>query len=188
MASGTGGWQFARPEIQLAQTIYDDVIYIELDMPAENSNGEIAATLAMAVNNPDEGSLWTGTGRLEIEDVYSDPDCVTALANGDTDRFYVRTDSTVPVRTWNTDATGTGPGHEDSTDRDGNHQTIIPDLTGLKGLFRAANGKTMSRHYGTQNSTDFPSYTATEDLCRPVLVEARFGQELHDNDPATQRP
>ncbi|HPA11499.1 MAG TPA: FlgD immunoglobulin-like domain containing protein, partial [Treponemataceae bacterium] len=73
-------------------------------------------------------------------------------------------------------------------DRDGNHQTIIPDLTGLKGLFRAANGKTMSRHYGTQNSTDFPSYTATEDRCRPVLVEARFGQELHDNDPATQRP
>jgi hypothetical protein len=157
-------------------------------MPAENSNGEISTALAMPAVDINAGALWTGTRTLKIEGVYSDPDCATALANGDTDRFYVRTDSTAAPRTWNTDAIGSNAGHADSTDRDGNHQTIIPDLTGLKGLFRAANGKTMSRHYGTQNSTDFPSYTATEDRCRPVLVEARFGQELHDNDPATQRP
>ena len=186
-AGGTGGWQFARPEIRLAQTIYDDVIYIELDMPAENSNGEIAATLAMPAVDINAGALWTGTGTLKIGGVYSQPDCSAPLT-GDASSFYVRTDSAADPRTWNTDAIGTNAGHLDSTDRDGNNQTIIPDLTGLKGLFRAANGKTMSRHYGTQNSTDFPSYTATEDRCRPVLVEARFGQELHDNDPATQRP
>ncbi len=182
--SGTN-WQFDSPTIAAAETWYDDVIRVDFDMNIENSNGEINSVITTAWASLAAGGVWfdsTETAR-RFDGVFSNADCTTVLPNNaDTDIFYIRTAAT---QRWNTDATGLSEGAIESTDRHGVHQTGIPDLSFLKGLFRAANGKTMSPHYGAHGE---PVYSATADRCRPVVVEVRTGQELHETVQANQRP
>jgi len=191
--AGSGGWQFSRPQISLAATVYDDVIRVEFQdqfgtpVAIENTSDEIHSLINAAAVNVANGSAWYNGGTLKFSGTYTDPDCVTTTNGaGDRSSFYILTSG----GSWNTDATGSSAGDivddavpsgdDRSTDRDGVPQTAIPDLSFLKGLFRAANGKTMIRAYG---ASSYPRYTATADSCRPVLVGVEVGQAPVSGDP-----
>ena len=172
--------QFFVPKIKKAYSVYDDVIFVEFDMPLENSKGEIAKNIAW---------LKYSNGLEDFEGVYSDSDCTKKLtaADGDVSSFYLKGQNS-----WNTDATGTLPCSPalkslvDSTDRKGVHKNLTTDLSFLEGIFTSADGHTMCENYGAGNKNgSVPErYTQTEDRASPVLIAVYTGQELHTNAKA----
>lgn len=173
--------QFLGPKIKKAYSVYDDVIFVEFDLPLENSNGEIAKNIA---------GLKYSNGSENFEGVYSDPDCTKELtkADGDVSSFYLKGQNS-----WNTDATGTLPcspalkSMVDSTDRKGVRKSLTTDLSFLEGIFTSADGHTMCENYGAGNKNgSVPErYTQTEDRASPVLIAVYTGQELHTNAKAS---
>ena len=173
--------QFFVPKIKKAYSVYDDVIFVEFDMPLENSNGEIAKNIA---------GLKYSNGSENFEGVYSDSDCTKKLtaADGDVRSFYLKGQNS-----WNTDATGTLPCSPalkslvDSTDRKGVRKNLTTDLSFLEGIFTSADGHTMCENYGAGNKNgSVPErYTQTEDRASPVLIAVYTGQELHTNAKAS---
>lgn len=173
--------QFFVPKIKKAYSVYDDVIFVEFDLPLENSNGEIAKNIA---------GLKYSNGSENFEGVYSDPDCTKELtkADGDVSSFYLKGQNS-----WNTDATGTLPCSPalkslvDSTDRKGVRKNLTTDLSFLEGIFTSADGHTMCENYGAGNKNgSVPErYTQTEDRASPVLIAVYTGQELHTNAKAS---
>lgn len=171
--------QFLVPKIEKAYSVYDDVIFVEFDLPLENSNGEIAKNIA---------GLKYSNGSENFEGVYSDPDCTKKLTDGDVSSFYLKGQNS-----WNTDATGTLPCSPaskslvDSTDRKGDRKNLTTDLSFLEGIFTSADGHTMCENYGAGNKNgSVPErYTQTEDRASPVLIAVYTGQELHTNAKAS---
>ena len=173
--------QFFVPKIKKAYSVYDDVIFVEFDLPLENSNGEIAKNIAW---------LKYSNGSENFEGVYSDSDCTKKLtaADGDVSSFYLK-----GKNSWNTDATGTLPcslalkSLVDSTDRKGIRKNLTTDLSFLEGIFTSADGHTMCENYGAGNKNgSVPErYTQTEDRASPVLIAVYTGQELHTNAKAS---
>lgn len=173
--------QFFVPKIKKAYSVYDDVIFVEFDLPLENSNGEIAKNIA---------GLKYSNGSETFEGVYSDSDCRKKLtaADGDVSSFYLKGQNS-----WNTDATGTlscSPALKslvDSTDRKGVRKNLTTDLSFLEGIFTSADGHTMCENYGAGNKNgSVPErYTQTEDRASPVLIAVYTGQELHTNAKAS---
>jgi hypothetical protein len=178
--TGNTNWQFSRPQISWAATIYDDVIRVEfhdqfgVPILIENSTNEINTLVNAAAGSAAVGSVWyNGLAPLKFSATFTNPLCtISTNGAGDLSAFYIRT----TAGKWNTDATGSGPGNAISTDRDGTSQARTVDLSFLKGLFRAADGKTMVRNY---NTNGFAAYTGTLDRCRPVLVRVEVGQAAH---------
>ena len=175
--SSNTGVQFELPQITKAYSVYDDVVYVEFNIPLENSKGEISTNLALYTNGElSKGGAWYSSSAFYFEGAYSDADCTTPVSS-DTDiqSFYLK-----GIETWNTDATGklsygsAAKSNEDSTDRSGTHKNVTTDLSFLEGLFTAADGHTMCSTYN-----DTTAYTATEDHASPVLIAAYTGQELH---------
>lgn len=173
--------QFFVPKIKKAYSVYDDVIFVEFDLPLENSNGEISKNIA---------GLKYSNGSEDFEGVYSDSDCTKKLtaADGDVSSFYLKGQNS-----WNTDATGTLPcslalkSLVDSTDRKGVRKNLTTDLSFLEGIFTSADGHTMCENYGAGNKNGSVSerYTQTEDRASPVLIAVYTGQELHTNAKAS---
>lgn len=171
--------QFFVPKIKKAYSVYDDVIFVEFDLPLENSKGEIAKNIA---------GLKYSNGSENFEGVYSDSDCTEKLADGDVSSFYLK-----GKNSWNTDATGTLPCSPalkslvDSTDRKGIRKNLTTDLSFLEGIFTSADGHTMCENYGAGNKNgSVPErYTQTEDRASPVLIAVYTGQELHTNAKAS---
>lgn len=173
--------QFFVPKIKKAYSVYDDVIFVEFDLPIENSNGEISKNIA---------GLKYSNGSENFEGVYSDSDCTKNLtaADGDVSSFYLKGQNS-----WNTDATGTltcSPALKslvDSTDRKGVRKNLTTDLSFLEGIFTSADGHTMCENYGAGNKNgSVPErYTQTEDRASPVLIAVYTGQELHTNAKAS---
>lgn len=173
--------QFLVPKIKKAYSVYDDVIFVEFDLPLENSHGEIAKNIA---------GLKYSNGSENFEGVYSDSDCTKELtaADGDVSSFYLKGQNS-----WNTDATGTLPCSPalkslvDSTDRKGVRKNLTTDLSFLEGIFTSADGHTMCENYGAGNKNgSVPErYTQTEDRASPVLIAVYTGQELHTNAKAS---
>lgn len=173
--------QFLVPKIKKAYSVYDDVIFVEFDLPLENSHGEIAKNIA---------GLKYSNGSENFEGVYSDSDCTKELtdADGDVSSFYLKGQNS-----WNTDATGTLPcspalkSMVDSTDRKGVRKNLTTDLSFLEGIFTSADGHTMCENYGAGNKNgSVPErYTQTEDRASPVLIAVYTGQELHTNAKAS---
>jgi len=182
-SGGNSGWNFTAPRIISVETVYDDVLRLTFDQAIENSNNEINAVIS---------SILTDTGASAFTGAFNDPACVPANStdgDGDLITFYIQTTNT----SWNTDATGIGIGAALSTDRDGNHQTTITDLTIPLGLLRAASGQGFVRNYGTTAVATTQVYDGQAgvgsfaDECRPVLVEASVGHsdpsQLDVRDP-----
>ncbi len=175
--------QFAVPKIKKAYSVYDDVIFVEFDLPLENSNGEIAENIA---------GLKYSNGSENFEGVYSDSDCAEKLtaADGDVSSFYLKGQNS-----WNTDATGTLACSSalkslvDSTDRKGVHKNLTTDLSFLEGIFTSADGHTMCENYGagSKDGSVPERYTLTEDRASPVLIAVYTGQELHTNGKASEQ-
>ena len=173
--------QFFVPKIKKAYSVYDDVIFVEFDLPLENSNGEISKNIT---------GLKYSNGSEKFEGVYSDSDCTKKLtaADGDVSSFYLKGQNS-----WNTDATGTFPcslaskSMVDSTDRKGVRKNLTTDLSFLEGIFTSADGHTMCENYGAGNKNGSvpEQYTQTEDRASPVLIAVYTGQELHTNAKAS---
>ncbi len=191
---GNTNWQFERPQIRTAETVYDNVIRITLEdasgtvMAIENSSNEISSAVSAAAADSDPGSVWCNTtgadGEIKFTGTFTDAECTTSTDGaGDLSTFYIQTTNT----TWNTDATGTSAGDTTtpvrSTDRDGLPRNIIPDVRLLKGTFFAAAGKTFGKHYGKHT---FPVFDDTTDECRPIIVEVTVGK--HSHNAAADRP
>ncbi|MBI9104107.1 MAG: hypothetical protein JEY99_16950, partial [Spirochaetales bacterium] len=176
------GWDFDRPEVATFETVFDDIIRVTFSEPMENSNNQISAAVA---------NFRTNGGTIPFTETYIDDDATpdappynftTTDGEGDLSTFYLY----VPraTLTWNTDATGTTYGDADngSTDRDGNHQTSIPDLSFLKGVFFDAGGHNPVRNYN-ENGADICDGTGPEtfiDSSSPVLIAVAAGRADHD--------
>ncbi len=168
-------WDFTRPEIVSAETVFDDVIRLTFSEPIENSADEISAAL---IGNTD---FQVDGDTVQIIDTFVDNDGSPDAApfnftstdgEGDLTTFYVRADTT-----WRTDADGAGPGDVDSTDRDGDPAGAIPDLTILKGELVDAESFNLVRNYGRNT---FPIYDGTTDETRPTLWFVEAGRALHE--------
>ena len=201
---GNSGFQFEIPRIVSACSITDNVIRVSFNIDIENSKGE-AGKAFEGVNAGEKNEFVVITNKdktLHFDGkLYTDPDCTTKVdfdSNGDIKAkdsdgnpipYYLQADSEM---TWNTDASGSSAGNDDSTDKSGKHQSIKIDLAIPEGLLYAAEGKTMCRNYGSGlwkddgegEYKDADSYD-TLDNVRPVLVAVYTGQELHTPNTGT---
>ena len=198
--SGNTGFQFELPQISGAHSVSDSVICLTFDMALENSKGEVSSTIALVSSLEKGGIFYNGKslafdGKFYTESDGTDcsiPLSESSLALTDIPAFtplYLKVSSA--ANNWNTDATASSAGSEDSTDRSGIHRNRTTDLSLFEGLFFAADGKTMCRNYGIgQWSENYADYSdapifATVDRARPVLVDLFTGQELHSTNTGT---
>ncbi len=149
-------WKTTRTTIAGAgtYTVYDDVIRVEFDELIENTNDEISAAVADIFLTA-YATSFTGT--------YTDAECTISTDTvDDIDTFYIR----ITTNPWNTDAQNASLGNVSSTDRDGTHQTNIPQIHFRKhfaGLYQ-----TLRDQY--KNRLDTTDYITVTDKCPPVLV------------------
>lgn len=195
--SGNSGFQFAVPQISGAYSVSDSVICLSFDMALENSNGEVSNTISLVSALENGGIFYNGKSLAFDGKFYTESDgtnCSVPLSESNlalTDipahtPLYLKVSSA--QNNWNTDATATFAGTEDSTDRSGIHRNRTTDLSLFEGLFFAAEGKTMCRNYGiglwSENDSGYTDAKifATIDKARPVLVDFFAGQELHSKN------
>ncbi len=195
--SGNSGFQFAVPQISGAYSVSDSVVCLSFDMSLENSNGEVSSTISLVSSLENGGIFYNGKSLAFDGKFYTESDgtnCSVPLSESNlalTDipaftPLYLKVSSA--QNNWNTDATATFAGTEDSTDRSGIHRNRTTDLSLFEGLFFAAEGKTMCRNYGiglwSENDSEYTDagIFATIDNARPVLVDFFAGQELHSKN------
>ena len=175
-------------------TVYDNVIRVEFvdsktkqPLKIENSCNEISAALSHIE--------FGGTMPKTFEGAYTTAECTKSTdGQGDLSVFFLKT---ADSDKWNTDATGISSGANESTDWDGTHRTAIPYLNipkALESVWQTLRDEHKNRisHYYTEtpqlssvNETSGATFTATADLCAPVLVAVRTGQELHAKNDGT---
>ncbi|MFP4383923.1 MAG: FlgD immunoglobulin-like domain containing protein [Spirochaetia bacterium] len=169
-----GNWDFIAPYIDLAETVYDNVIKITFNEPVENSANQISSIIA---------SVTTDSGTVPFTGSFTNAACTSSTDGaGDLTVIYLQTTNT----TWNTDAVGTSIGDDTapgiSTNRSDEHRNVLPTLSMLKGLFADASAKNLSRNYGTAAPHPVVAeYTGTVDSCRPVLLAVETGRDTHDS-------
>lgn len=176
--------------IEEAYTVRDNCVYISFNRELRNKNGELNKAI-------DDGFL-TFSGK-KFTGIYSDADCLTPITAGtEPEEFYLKAESS-----WNTDATGTSPGEEHSTDRTGNHKSSMPYIdivrnikindTSHNWIITDIYGKRLDNYstktaiqgksYGSEGDSSHDTYdTAShvvEDHTGPVLYSVRTGQEQH---------
>jgi len=198
--SGNSGFQFAVPQISGAYSVSDSVVCLSFDMSLENSNGEVSSTISLVSALENGGIFYNGKSLAFDGKFYTESDgtnCSVPLSESNlalTDipahtPLYLKVSSA--QNNWNTDASATFAGTEDSTDRSGIHRNRTTDLSLFEGLFFAAEGKTMCRNYGiglwSENDSGYTDAKifATIDKARPVLVDFFAGQELHSKNTGT---
>ena len=175
-------------------TVYDNVIRVEFadsitkqPLKIENSCNEISAALSHIE--------FGGTAQKIFEGAYTTAECTQCTdGKGDLSVFFLKT---ADSDKWNTDATGISQGADESTDWNGTHRTAIPYLNipkALDSVWQTLRDEHKNRiaHYYTQtpllsseNGTSGATFTAVPDLCAPVLVAVRTGQELHVKNDGT---
>lgn len=175
-------------------TVYDNVIRVEFvdsltkqPLKIENSCNEISAALSTIE--------FGGTSQKTFEGAYTTAECTQSTdEQGDLSVFFLKT---ADSDKWNTDATGISKGADESTDWNGTHRTAIPYLNipkALDSVWQTLRDEHKNRiaHYYTQtpllsseNGTSGATFTAVPDLCAPVLVAVRTGQELHAKNDGT---
>lgn len=169
------GFDFEPLTISSAYTVNDDILYIEFTQAVENSNNELNGIFE---------KITYDNGTKAFAGVYKNAACTEALpTDTDVTSFYLKAAAGQANR-WNTDATGTSAGNEQSTDkgRTGEvpvHSTVIPDITIEKAtaaLFETLRDDAKNRIKLYKGDT---RYTGTTDKCAPVLIAVYTGQELH---------
>ncbi len=169
-------------------TVYDDVIRVEFvasngnPVRIENDNNEIWNAAVNALT-------WNG-GAESFAGAYVDPECTNpTTGEGDLSTFYLRTTG----ERWNTDATGSGAGNAQSTDRGRTgiapaHRTTVPNVDVPKALGTLYQSLRDEHKNRIAHTVGAARYAGATDRCRPVLVEARTGQEAHVTAQASQQP
>lgn len=173
--SGNTKFQFKSVEIEKAYSVSDSVICLEMNVPikslGQTSGADITNTEHISYNS--KSNTFTG--------IFADPNCtqpVTTITD-DTVKCYLKGNTN-----WNSDATATYAGGEDSTDYSGNRNpaNIKTDISVLEGILFMLDGYTMSANYLATKA-----FTATEDHAPPVLVSVYTGQEEHVKGAANQK-
>ena len=172
---GNTKFQFKSVEIEKAYSVSDSVICLEMNVPikslGQTSGADITNTEHISYNS--KSNTFTG--------IFADPNCtqpVTTITD-DTVKCYLKGNTN-----WNSDATATYAGGEDSTDYSGNRNpaNIKTDISVLEGILFMLDGYTMSANY-----LAIKAFTATEDHAPPVLVSVYTGQEEHVKGAANQK-
>ena len=179
---------FGHPEIDIARTVYDDVIEVSFKdsvsgkpVKIENSNNEIWKNIAenstfLTYENNGLKISFTGT--------FVDAECTESTdGKGDLEKFFIKA-----PESWNTDATGKSPGAAQSTDMKGIHRSAVPYLN----IVRAVSGNSQGlrdEHKNRIASYDGAAkrFDGVTDSCPPVLLAVRTGQELHEKLPEKQK-
>lgn len=164
-SGGNSKIDFIRPKLNVACTVFDDVIKLEFSESIENSNNEISKAVRKAF------FYYNGSMDKAFEGSFVDADCsVSTDGQGDLQIFYVKAENK-----WNTDATGSSAGDSQSSDRSGVHSSAIPYVKMLKAAptFFAS---LRDEHKNRLASKDF---TDVADGAAPVLIAVSTGQELH---------
>ena len=156
-------------------TVYDDMIRVEFvdslsndSIKIENTNNEISRAVA---------NIKWNDGTAVFEGAYTDAEgTVSTNGKGDISVFYLKASGT-----WNTDAVGSSVGavNDESTDRQGIHQTAIPDIfipKALSAVYETLRDEHKNRIAHTTGGNEFKSVA---DRALPVLVAAYVGQEKH---------
>ena len=186
------GVYFSRPEVKIAYTIYDDVVFVSFkdsisgaDIKIENSDNEISAASENIKNNACAYSTWVDSACT-----------VSTDGAGDLSSFYLKSEST-----WKTDAIGTSAGDEQSTDmgrgtgttdasgavQPSKDRTTIPYIDVPKAtdsVFATLRDEHKNR---IAHSTGSNRITDVQDRCPPVLIGVRIGQELHRSPSSNQQ-
>ena len=200
--NGNTGFQFNAPKISEAFSVSDSVLCIKFDMALENSNNEAGTAVALTSDLSSGGIFYNG-GNVAFDGIfYTESDgttCSVRLSDSTLNNTDIPANTPLYLKVntaenkWNTDATAASEGNSDSTDRSGTHRTCTTDLSLFEGLFYSAEGKTMSRNYGTglwkdeDTAGDYSTSEvfATVDKARPVLIDVFTGQELHTKNTGT---
>ena len=201
---GTGNTNVAFSKAILANvaTISDNIIRVSFvdgnspldekpEIKIENSCNEIS-TLFENFRFNISSELPEG---IEFSGIFADPDCTESTnGKGDLSTFYLKyeipTNGSVDY-SWNTDATGSDPGAEESTDANGIHKNVVPNLGLVRALTASYAGlrdehKNRLVSVGTNTTGAEPLFEATKDEAPPVLVAVTLGQEQHETVAASQ--
>ena len=179
---------FGHPEIDLARTVYDDVIEVSFKdsvsgepVKIENSNNEIWKNIA---ENSTFLTYGNNASKISFTGTFVDAECTeTTDGKGDLEKFFIKA-----PESWNTDATGKSPGAAQSTDMEGIHRSAVPYLN----IVRAVSGNSQGlrdEHKNRIASYDGAAkrFDGVTDSCPPVLLAVRTGQELHEKLPEKQK-
>ncbi|MCR5436619.1 MAG: hypothetical protein K6E97_06105 [Treponema sp.] len=181
-------WLFDEFKILNAYTVRDDIIRIEFNYPIRNKHGEIVQiyqdetnTICCYLDGTKLVSYGNSYKEEELHNVYSLTEDI-GVYDSVSGRYYIYL-TTLPGKSWNTDATGTSAGDTASTDRKGNHKSAKPlidvprAVAGRNYLITNVYGKRLRHYHGTSGS--YTQYTSTEDKTGPSLIEVHTGQECH---------
>lgn len=198
---GTGNTNVAFSKAILANvaTISDNIIRVRFvdgnstldekpEIKIENSCNEISAWLENFRFNV-SGKISEDNPGIQFTGVYANPGCTESTdGKGDLSTFYLKyeipTDGSIDYR-WNTDATGSDPGAEESTNTKGIHKNVVPNLA-FKRAIEASYAGLRDEHknrlvsVGTNTAGAEPLFEATKDEAPPVLVAVTLGQEQHE--------
>ena len=204
---GTGNTNVAFSKAIFANvaTISDNIIRVSFvdgnsdeekpEIKIENSCNEISAWLENFRFNVSGKISPENPDGIKFSGVYANPECTDSTdGKGDLSTFYLKyeipTDGSIDYR-WNTDATGSDPGAEESTDTSGVHKNIVPNLA-FKRAIEASYAGLRDEHknrlvsVGTGTAGSEPLFEATKDEAPPVLVAVTLGQEQHETVAASQ--
>ena len=128
---------------------------------------------------------------IKFSGIFANPECTeTTDGKGDLSTFYLKYDGSIDYR-WNTDATGSDPGAEESTDYSRNHKNVVPNLL-FKRAIEASYAGLRDEHknrlvsVGTNTAGAEPLFEATKDEAPPVLIAVTLGQEQHETEATAQ--
>ena len=166
-----------KPEIKIENSCNEISAWVETDNFRFNISSELP-----------EGVAFSG--------IFANPECTeTTDGKGDLSTFYLKyenpTDGSIDYR-WNTDATGSDPGAEESTDYSRNHKNVVPNLL-FKRAIEASYAGLRDEHknrlvsVGTSTAARAePLFEATKDEAPPVLIAVTLGQERHETEATAQ--
>ena len=203
---GTGNTNVAFSKAILANvaTISDNIIRVSFvdgnstldekpEIKIENSCNEISAWAA--TDNFRFNISSELPGGVAFSGVYANPECTESTdGKGDLSTFYLKyeipTDGSIDYR-WNTDATGSDSGAEESTDASGVHKDVVPNLGLVRALTASYAGlrdehKNRLVSVGTGTAGAEPLFEATKDEAPPVLIAVTLGQEQHETEATAQ--
>ena len=179
---------FGHPEIDIARTVYDDVIEVSFKdsvsgkpVKIENSNNEIWKNIA---ENSTFLTYENNGSKISFTGTFVDAECTESTdGKGDLEKFFIKA-----PESWNTDATGKSPGAAQSTDMKGIYRSAVPYLN----IVRAVSGNShglRDEHKNRIASYDGAAkrFDGVTDSCPPVLLAVRTGQELHEKLPEKQK-
>ncbi|MBO5482666.1 MAG: hypothetical protein J5978_05040 [Spirochaetaceae bacterium] len=203
---GTGNTNVAFSKAILANvaTISDNIIRVNF----VDGNSTLDEKPEIKIENScNEISSWAETDNfrfnisselpegIKFSGIFADPECTeTTDGEGDLSTFYLKYEIPTEGSTdysWNTDATGSDPGAEESTDAKGIHKEVVPNLGLVRALTASYAGlrdehKNRLVSVGTGTAGAEPLFEATKDEAPPVLVAVTLGQEQHETDSDAQ--